>query len=245
MSIASSSRGRRLAASALAKAEAFLLEPVEAAARPAAITLRPVVAVVALATGCGTTTVARAAAVELARRDSSGAAAVAGAATAGPLAVAGSHAGRLARAVGAGAGERVRAVGRLCLVEGCRPEALAGAVRHLAPLVIEVPYGDPAGVAVSLADHVLLVASPGVEPALATAVAASLAGIGPRPQVVLNRAIDDDNGDVEGWARGPVMRIRRSAAGARLALVGRDPRGALGGGVAEIADACAAVRSEW
>lgn len=244
MSVTPAFRGRRLMTTALAKAEAFLLEPVEAIARPAAITVRPVVAVVALAPGCGTTTVARGIAVELASRDAAGAAVVAGSAAAGPVALAGAHAARLARAVGAGAGQRVRGAGRLCLVEGGEQAALAGAVRHLAPLVIDVAHGEPAGVAASVADHAVLVASPAVEPALATAVAASLARIGPPPAVVLNRAAEGDAGR-ERWSGRATALVGRSVAGARMALAGRNPRGALGAGLAEIAAACAVVGSEW
>lgn len=45
------------------------------------------------------------------------------------------------------------------------------------PVVIEVPHGQPAAVAVSLAHAVIVVAGPAVEPALAVAATNSLAGI--------------------------------------------------------------------
>jgi hypothetical protein len=244
MSVTPAFSGRRAVAAALAKAEAFLLEPVEAVSRPAAITLRPVVSAVALAPGCGTSTVARALAVELAARDPAGAAAVAGARDRSPLAPGGAPARRLAKAVGPGAGERVRAAGRLCLVEGAEMARLADAVRHMAPLVIDVPHGEPAGVAVSLADHVLLVGSSQTEPALAAAVGASLARIGPPPVVVLSRTDAGDAG-IERWSGREAALVGRSGLGARLALAGRGGRGALGDGLAEIAELCAAVRSEW
>lgn len=244
MSATPAFRGRRLVTTALAKAEAFLLEPVEAVSRPVAIALRPVIAVVALAPGCGTTTVARAIAVELAARDAAGAAAVAGSAAGAPVALPGGGGTRLVRAVGGGAGERVRAAGRLCLVEGADHAALAGAVRHLAPLVIDVAHGEPAGVAASVADHAVLVGAPAVEPALASAVAASLGRIGPPPMVVLNRAAEDDI-ELERWSGTATALVGHSGAGARLALAGRSPRGALGDAVAEIAEACAEVGSDW
>jgi hypothetical protein len=244
MSVTPAFRGRRFVATALAKAEAFLLEPVEAAARPAAITLRPVVALVALAPGCGTTTVARAVALELAARDPAGAAVVSGSAAGTSLALAGGSATKLARALGSGVGDRLRTAGRLCLVEGGDESALAGSVRHLAPLVIDVGHGEPAGVAVSIADHAILVAAPAVEPALAAAVAASLARIGPPPEVVLNRAGPEDT-DIERWNGRTMALVGRSGTGARLALAGRSPRGALGEGVAEIAEACAERGSDW
>jgi hypothetical protein len=243
MSMTATTPGRRLAAAALARVEAFLLEPIEAGPRPTAITLRPVVAVVGLGGRCGTTTIARALAGELARRDPAGAAAVAGARGGGPLAPGGWHARTLARAVGPGAGERVRAAGRLCLVEDGEPGPLADRVRHLAPLVIDVGHGEPAGVAVSLADHVVAVATPGTEPALADAVAASLGRIGPRPLVALNRA-DDGGGDLERWDGRAAAMLGRSALGARLALAGRGS-GGLGDGLDQVAESCAAVRSEW
>jgi hypothetical protein len=244
MTVTPAFRGRRLMATALAKAEAFLLEPIETAARPAPITLRPVVAVVALAPGCGTTTVARAVAVELAARDDARAALVSGSAAGASLAIAGGAAARLAKAVGEGAGERVRAAGRLCLVEGGDQAGLAGAVRHLAPLVIDVGHGELAGVAASLADHTILVGTPAVEPALGAAVAASLGQIGPPPGIVLNRAAPDD-AEVARWSDRAMALVGRSGGGARLALAGRSPRGALGEGIAEIATACVDVGSDW
>ncbi len=242
MSVTATSPGRRLAAAALARVGAFLLEPVEEVARPTAITLRPVVAVVGLASRCGTTTVARGLASGLAHRDPAGAALVAGAWGRGPLAPGVWQARTLARAVGPGAGERVRAAGRLCLVEDGEPGPLADRVRHLAPLVIDVGHGEPAGVAVSLADHVVVVATPAAEPALADAVAASLGRIGPSPLVALNRA--DASGDLERWEGRAAAVLGRSALGARLALAGRGS-GVLGDGLGQVAEPCAVVRSEW
>lgn len=207
--------------------------------------MRPVVAVVAVAPRVGTTTVARALAVELAERDPAGAAAVAGAVRAGPLALAAGAAGALARAIGTAGGRRLRPAGRLCLVEGGELRPLVDASRPFAPLVVDVPHGHPTGVPASLADHVALVASPDVEPALASVVAASLARIGPRPLVVLNRAREGGSGELERWTGRPDVAIAESRPGARLALAGRNPRGALGPGLRELGEACAEAAGEW
>lgn len=234
-------RGRRAAAGALARAGAWLVEPLETPARPA-ISLRPVVAVVGLASRCGTTTVARAIATGLAASDPAGAAAVAGSASGRTLAIGAGQSARLARAVGAGDGRTLRPAGRLCLVEGGDQARLADAVRHLAPLVLDVGHGEPPGAPLSLADHALLVASADIEPALATVVASSLARIGPPPLVVLNGAGEDE---AEGWSGRAEITLVRSRVGARLALAGRDPRGTLGEGIAGLASICEAVRSDW
>jgi hypothetical protein len=236
--------GRRLLATALARAGAFLLEPVEEVPRLATIRVRPVVAVVGLAPRCGTTTLARALAVELALADPAGAAVVGGSVPAARLAVAGAAAGRLARAIGAPAGRRPRVAGRLCLVEGDAEAALAGAVRPLAPLVFDVGHGRPAGVAASLADHVLLIASISVEPALSSVVVASLARVGPSPLVVLNGGAPGVR-DPDRWEGRADVAVEHSPLGARLALAGRDSRGSLGPDLEELAERCEPVRSEW
>lgn len=236
--------GRRLLATALARAGAFLLEPVEEVARPVGIRVRPVVAVVGLGPRCGATTVARALAVELALADAAGAAIVAGPTTGARLAVAGAAAGRLARALGAPAGRRPRVAGRLCLVEARTETALAGASRPLAPLIFDVGHDRPAGVAVSLADHVLLVGSTSVEPALAAVVAGSLARVGPPPLVALNGGLSE-TGEPGRWEGRADATVEHSSLGARLALAGRDPRGSLGPDLAGLAERCEAVRSDW
>lgn len=245
MSATPAYRGRRIVATALSRAGSWLLEPVEHVDRPVAITLRPVVAVVALAPGVGATTVARSLALELAAGDAAGAAAVTGRPWAGPFGFASASAGRLARAIGTEGGRRPRAAGRLCLIEGGEPAALADAVRPLAPLVLEVAHGQPAGVAVSVADHSVVVAVPSVEPALAEVVCSSLARIGPAPLVALNRAGSEGPENADRWERRADVEIAQSHAGARLALAGRDARGSLGSGPAGLAEACAAVGSTW
>jgi hypothetical protein len=212
----------------LARAEAWLFDPAPARAlaveRPAPPA--PVVAVIGLARGCGTTTLARALGTELARRHDSGVAIVSAAALPhGPLATGAAR--RLARRLGLDA----RACGRLAL---CAGDA-AGFVREL-PLVLDVGHGTPPEAALGLADRSLLIASPGVEPALADVAVRSLARDGLPPLVVLNRADEDGS-----WGELPDVRVGESRLGARLALAGRDPVGALAGAVAKLADACEEV----
>jgi hypothetical protein len=248
MSVAPVHRGRRLVATALARAESWLLEPVDAVSGPARIELRPVVAVVGLGPGCGTTTVARALGVELASRDAAGAAAVTGSLRAGAVGLATPSAGRLARAIGTAGGRRLRTTGRLCLVEDAPESALAELLRPLAPLVLDVGDGQAAGLAAALSDHLVLVATPAVEPSLATVVSTSISRIGPLPLLVLNRV---DERLVSGvrepdpWEGREAIHLAESRGGARLALTGRHPRGALGPGLDQLGEACALPRSDW
>ena len=222
-------RGGSLAAAVAARAEAWLLDP--APPRPARaereLPPRAVVAVVGLGPRCGATTLARALAVELARRDPSGAAIVSASSLPGAPALATGAARRLARALGA------RALGRLALVPGDSPVLTQLAADRGAPLVLDVGHGTPPETALALADQALLVASPEVEPALAEVAAATLAA---RPLVVLNRAFE-----AEGWRREPDLLVPDSRVGAKLALAGRDPIGPLGTAAAALADACSAA----
>ncbi len=240
MSASSSFGFRGLLTTALAKAGAWLVEPAESACAPLEIRARPAVAVVGLAPGCGTTTVARALAVELAVRDPSGAAVVAGEDPGGAVRLGSAAAGRLARALGEPESGGLRTVGRLCLVASSTPARLTAALRHLAPVVFDVTYGGAAGVPASLADHVLLVAAPGVEPALATVVAASLSRIGPEPRLIVNRA--EEPGP---WAERAAFLLGESRAGARLACAGRQPRGRLLEDLAQVAHTCEMPGSTW
>ena len=222
-------RGGSFVAAVAARAEAWLLDP--APPRPARIERdvppRPVVAVVGLGPRCGTTTIARALAVELARRDVSGAAIVSASSLPSGPALATGAARRLARALGS------RAVGRLALVPAADPALTQLAGDRAAPIVLDVAHGTPPEVALALADQAVLVASPDVEAALAEVAAATLAT---RPIVVLNRAFDAD-----GWRRTPDAVVPDSRVAARLALAGRDPIGPLGAAVAALADACSAA----
>lgn len=240
MSAISGTRGGGLLASALARAQSWLIEPIEPRLKRVEIRARPVVAVVGLARGSGATTTARALAVELARRDSSGAAAVMGESNAGRVPVAHASATRLARALGAAGGATVCTSGRLCLVAGGDPATVVAAGRHLAPLVIDIEHGGAAGVAASLADHVAVVASPSTEPALSDVVTASLARVGPEPLLLVNRV-----GAGEPEASRAAHRLPESRAGARLALAGGAPRGLLSAAVGRLADDCEMPRAEW
>ena len=227
--------GRGLLQAAMVRAGALLLEPRQSQPAPpvAPVRSRPVIAVVGLAPQCGSTTVARALAAELAGRDPAGAAAVCGTDLGGPVALAASAAGRLSRALEPFAEEGPRTVGRLSLVGAGDPAPLAAASRYVAPLVLDVTHGEPAGRAVALADHVVLVAGAGLEPALAEVVAASLARVGPEPVIAAARVVEGGP-----WERRGVLLLPESRAGARLAAAGREPRGALGAAVAELADLC-------
>jgi hypothetical protein len=236
LATASARPGRRgPLATALARAEAWLIEPAEPAvadAPPEAYAPLPVVAVFGLARGCGTTTVARALAAELAARDGGSAAVSSDSAPVGiPLAA--PAASRLARSLADVPGARTRAVGRLCLVACPNPLVLADTARHHAPLVLDAGAGELGGVTASVADQIVLVAVPGLEPSLATVAAACLARVGPEPIVVLNRA-----GVGDGWPGRAAVELPASRLGAGLALGGREPRGDLGAAIARLADMC-------
>ena len=236
---------RGVLATALAKAGAWFIEPVEPVARPVGVRVRPAVAVIGLAAGCGTTVVARALATELARRDGAGAAMVAGGAGAGAMAPGGPAATRLARAIGTAGGLRLGTAGRLCLVTGGETTAVVDSARHLAPVVLDLGSAEPAGIGASLADHVVVVAPPRTEPALAAVVAGSLGRIGPSPMVLLNRVGASSGDDADRWSGRAAFTLSESRAGARLALAGRDARRTLGAAISELADVCELPRSEW
>lgn len=219
----------------------FLVEPVGSVAAVEAEADRgfsglacPVVAVAGLAPRCGTTTVARALAAELALGHGDGAAIVSAETVAGggiPLGT--PAAGRLGRAVQRSLPCQTRAVGRLCLTAaGADQGRLADAARDLAPLVLDVADPSRTAVAASLADAVVLVGAPSGEPSLAAVLAESLSRVGPEPVVVLNR---DRDGDAR-WEGRCGLRLPESRMGAQLALAGREARGDLGRAVAGLAD---------
>jgi len=147
-----------------------------------------VIAVFGLARGCGVTVTARALAVELARRDPQGTAAVHCEARAAGIPLATPAAGRLARVLSQLPGIDTRAVGRLCLVGGGEPATVSQATRELAPLVLDAGSAVLGGAPAALADRVLLVARPSTEPALGGVGADCLARLGHAPLLVLNRA---------------------------------------------------------
>ena len=235
---------RGLVASALAAAGSWLLEPADAAppapvADPACV--RPVIAVFGLARGCGVTVVSRALAAELAARDDGAAAVHCDARTAGlPLAT--QAAARLARALADVPGASTRAVGRLCLVAAAERAVLADTARHLAPLVLDAGSTSLGGVPAALADRVVLVGAPAVEPALASVATECLARLGHEPIVVLNRSVPEAEAGPPGWAGRAARVLPESRMGAQLALGGREPRGELGRAIGELADLCEVPR---
>ena len=222
--------GRGLLASAAAAVESFFLEPV--GPPPAADSAqppeqRPVVCVFGLARGCGVTVVARALAAELAARDPAGTAAVCCDARPAGIPVATHAAARLARLLEDVPSAEPRAMGRLCLVGGADPLRLSDTARHHAPLVIDAGSAALGGAPAAVADRTLIVTTPAIEPALAHVGAECIARTGPAPIVVLNRAPHDQRG---------ALALPNSPMGARLALGGREARGALGGAIADLAD---------
>lgn len=195
---------------------------------------RGVVAVIGLGRRCGATVVARALAAELARRDGAGASAVtADPAAAGGVALGLPAAGRLARMLAPAGVGRLRPCGRLCLVDCADRPALAGATLYLAPLVLDGCDARDGPVTAAIADHLVIVGGPAVEPALATAVAASLAAHTAGPPLVVANRVSDREGS---WGGRADLLLPESRLGAQLALAGQEPRGALGRAVSELVD---------
>jgi hypothetical protein len=231
----SQARGGAFLAAVASRTTGWLLEP--PVTRPHAAgpppDLRPVIAVIALAPGCGTTTVARALAVELARRDDDARAAIVSTdAVRGPArvpAVATVAARRLARALPAGV---ATAAGRLCLIDEANAAVREIVAGRPAPVVLDVRHGEAPETALALADTALLVATPAVEPCLADVVAAALTRGDEAPVVVLNRAVE-----LGAWADRTAFALPETRLGARLALAGRDPIAGLAGPIVELADA--------
>jgi hypothetical protein len=179
------------------RAGAWLLEPVDPPARLAADRpppepppppTRPLVAVVALAPRAGASTVARALAARLASLDPAGVAVLCSDDVPARAALGGRAAVRLARTL-AERGLGVRAAGSLCLLPSDAPLAgIAGTGE--APLAVDVSHGAPIEAVLTVVRHVVLVATPDVEPALANAVQRSLRAGDRAVDVVVNRAID-------------------------------------------------------
>jgi hypothetical protein len=200
--------------------------PVAPLPSPAAVNARPIVAVVGLAPGCGTTTLARALAAKLARRDHSGAAIVSGPEPEPATNLAVRSATRLAARVSSG-GEQARAAGRLCIACAGEPATLA----PLAPVVLDLPPGEHPQIEHA---HLTILVAPGeAEPALAELAARNLSRHGREPLTVVTRAAD-----VERWHQRAFLSLPSSRVGARLATAGWEARGQLGAAVARIADAC-------
>jgi hypothetical protein len=226
---------RGFVASALARAESWLLEPVEDSVENAAALVRPrpVVAVFGLADGCGATTVTRALGAELAARDPGGACAVSASRRSAALPLGSPAAARLARTLELQLqGAWTQASGRLCLIDCGDLGRLADAARYVAPLVLDAGRTTVGGALAALADMTLLIASSRVEPALASVARGSLRA-DQDSLVVLNRA--SDLAAFDGVAD---VLLPESRVGAQLAQAGREPRGELGRAISELADRC-------
>jgi hypothetical protein len=95
-----------------------------------------------------------------------------------------------------------------------------------APVVIDAGREGAQG-----ADRIVLVAGPGVEPALAVVASASFERAGAPPDLVANRIEDADRWDAIGAVVAGESRLSAS-----LARAGREARGRLGAAVRELVD---------
>jgi hypothetical protein len=236
MSGLAAARRRSLLANALAHVEDWLVESGDApctADSPPPPDAVPIVTVVALAPRCGGTTVARGLAAVLASRSTLGAALVSGATGSVAPALSTPGATRLGRSVDDWSDAPNRVSGRLCLIDGDARQARAAALRTRCALVIDVPYGVDASEPSALADQVVVVAAPATSPALAAVVGASLTRSGPSPLIVVNRADGDD-----AWAGRADHELPDTRVASRIAMAGREPPGALGAALGELADRC-------
>jgi hypothetical protein len=192
--------------------------------------IRPVVAVVALAPASGATTLALALAATLASRDHSGTAILVGAEKPAGSGLSTRAAGRLTARIASG-GPPARAAGRLCLACPTDLAALAGSLRSLAPLVLDLPRGRQE--AVSIADIAILIAPSDAEPALAELAARSLARTARDSLTVVAGTSDHSQ-----WQGRAFVHLPHSRLGAWMAAAGWEPRGPFGAAVAKLADAC-------
>jgi hypothetical protein len=167
---------------------------------------RPVVAVIGLSPGAGATTLARALAATLARRDPSGTAVVAGPHEPTTSLLSLPSAARLAARI-----EAARPTGRLCLTTSTEDQ-------RLAPLVLD-------NIPTQAADLTILVAPADAEP--------SLAALAARTHTAQLTVV---NGGDESWQDRAFISLPQSRLGAKLAGAGWEPRGALGKAVAQLAD---------
>ena len=191
----------------------------------------PLVGVVGLAHRCGATTLARALAAELASRE--GGAAVVASPTRPAVVPLGSSASAAELAEKLAQLDERRAAGRLCLAACTDAEVLASATREVAPAVMEVEPGCAALDAAQVLDRIVLVAMPSLEPALAAAVAETIAAVAEPPVIAVNKACDHGP-----WLMHADVLVPDSRVGARLALAGREPRGWLGKAIEQLADLC-------
>lgn len=193
----------------------------------------PLVAVVGLARRCGATTIARALAAELAVRE--GGAAVVTSERRPNVVALGSSGPAVRLADSLRQLDHVRPAGRLCLAACADVGVVAQTTRHVAPAVLEVQPGSAALDAAAAVDQVVLVACPAMEPALAGAVAETIATVAAPPLLAVNRAVDHGP-----WLMRADVLVPDSRVGARLALSGREPRGWLGKSIEQLADLCSA-----
>jgi hypothetical protein len=227
-------RGGRLLSAALARAEAWLLEPAGGGAGPSPPGPPPRPAVVVR--GVGTSTIARALAASLAHGDPAGAAVVVGG-TPGGARLATPAASRLARGLAHAGCAGVRATGRVCHVPDHNPLALAVEEAD-APVVVDVAHGSPPAEGLGHADLVVLVASPAIERSLVEAVELSLALAGHVVEVVVNRVGPDDLPEASKPGR---LVIGESRLAAQLALACREARGPFASPIADLAERCRAA----
>jgi hypothetical protein len=120
----------------------------------------------------------------------------------------------------------------LCLVEGDARIARAAAHRSECGLVVDVPHGADASEPAALADVIVLVADGDTEPSLAAVVGAALARSGPNP-ILAVRFSADGRSRLDADVELPDARLA-----SRIALAGREPPGALGAALADLAERC-------
>ena len=231
-------RGGGVVSAALARAEAWLLEPAGGGAGPSAPgpPPRPVVVVRGLGPRAGTSTIARLLAAALAHDDPAGAAVVVGRSRGGAR-LATPAASRLARGLAHAGCAGVRAIGRVCHVPDHNPLALAVEEAE-APVVVDVAHGSPPAEGLGHADLVVLVGSPAIESSLVEAVELSLALAGHVVEVVVNRVEPDD---LPGASRPGRLVIGESRLAAQLALGCREARGPFATPIADLAERCRAA----
>jgi hypothetical protein len=168
---------------------------------------------VGLAPGCGATTLARALAAVLARRDHGGTAIVAASTDLPGARLATRGATRLAARLGLAA----QAAGRLCFTAQEFHPALA----HLAPVVFET--SEPAADA-----HLTLLIAPGdAEPALTELAARAHE----RPLTIATHTADQAR-----WQDRAFLLLPQSRTSARLVAVGWEPRGAYAAAITRLAE---------
>jgi hypothetical protein len=218
-------RASRPSGGILTAARDWIVESERPAVAPHA--RRPVIAIFGLAPRCGTTVVARSLAAALAAADPAGAATVWSADPASGLTVPSRSATRLAARLANVHGATVRAAGRLCIVTGAEPFALATTASYHGPVVLDGGAALAGGAVAAVADVLLLIGIPRLEPALAAVVASRLHAV---PLIVLNRA----EGGTGRWVNADHP-LPESRLAAQLALGGREPRGAFGRAIRSLA----------